>query len=127
MKWPTRNEKRVSAVLPVRISGLDEDGRAISCVAHTLNVSASGAVIAGVTLRLRAGMMVRIVRGRANSAFKVAWVGSRETNSADQIGVQVQERVNNFWGLDQLKSVSADEEFFGSQRRKAGVPPAGSS
>jgi hypothetical protein len=123
--WPTRTEKRVSAVVPVRISGLDEDGQAISCIAHTLNVSPSGAVIAGVTLRLRAGMMIRIVRGRANSSFKVAWVGAQGTNGARQIGVEALEKVNNFWGLDHLKPVSVDDEFFGSQRRKAGVPLAG--
>jgi hypothetical protein len=123
--WPTRIERRISAVVPIRINGINEDGKAISCMAHTLNVSPGGAVIAGVTLRLRSGMMIRIIRGRANSSFKVAWVGSKETNSQDQIGVQALETMYNFWGLDQLKPVSEDDEFFGSQRRKTGVPSAG--
>jgi hypothetical protein len=43
-----------------------------------------------------AGVMIRIVRGRANSSFRVAWVGAQGTNGACQIGVEASEKVGNF-------------------------------
>jgi hypothetical protein len=114
---PTRKEKRLSAVVPIRINAINEAGEPIHCLAHTLNVSRRGARLAGVTLPLRAGMVVRIVRGRANATFKVAWVGDKETNSLHQIGVESLEMVSNFWGMDQMQPVSVDEEHEGSRRR----------
>lgn len=117
---PTRKEQRISAVVPLRINSINEDGDAVSCLAHTLNVSRRGARLAGVTLPMRVGVVVRIVRGRANAAFRVVWVGSAETNSVNHIGVESLEVVSNFWGLEQLKPVSADTEKEGVQKRTSG-------
>ena len=114
---PTRKEHRLPAVVPIRINAINEDGEASSCVAHTLNVSRRGARIAGVTIGLRLGVVVRLVRGRANAAFKVVWLGSKETNSAGQIGVEALETLSNFWGLEQFKPISQDEEHEHSRRR----------
>lgn len=114
---PTRKEHRLPAVVPVRITAINEEGESIGCLAHTLNVSRRGALLAGVTLPLRLGVVIRIIRGRSNASFKVVWVGSKETNTQNQIGVESLEVVSNFWGLDQFKAVSADEEHFGAERR----------
>ncbi len=114
---PTRKEQRIAAVVPIRINAINEDGDPVSCMAHTLNVSKRGARIAGITIPLRAGMVVRIVRGRANAAFKVAWIGDAATKSENHIGVEALEVVSNFWGLDQLKPVSIDEEQAKSKNR----------
>ncbi len=114
---PTRKEQRIPAVVPIRISTINEDGDAINCLAHTLNVSRRGARIAGVSMPMRTGMVIRITRGRASANFKVVWVGSQETKSDQHIGVESLELVSNFWGLDQLKPVSDDVERAGVQRR----------
>ncbi len=45
------------------------------------------------------------------------WVGAKESNSNQQIGVESLELVSNFWGLEQLQPVSADAEREGQQRR----------
>jgi|SRR5581483_6593987 len=116
---PTRKELRIAAVVPIRINAINEDGDPIHCIAHTLNVSRRGARIAGVTIALRLGVVVRIVRGRANAAFKVVWLGTKETNSHGQIGVEALEVVSNFWGLEQLKPVSPDEEQVHSKKRSS--------
>jgi len=117
MSSPTRKEKRIAAVVPVRINAINEDGESVHCVAHTLNVSRRGARIAGVTLNLRLGVLVRLVRGRANAAFKVVWLGDREGSTKHQIGVEALEMVSNFWGLEQLNPVSTVEEQEASQKR----------
>jgi hypothetical protein len=116
---PTRKELRISAVIPIRISTVNQDGEAANCLAHTLNVSRRGARIAGVTVALRVGTVVRITRGRAIAKFRVNWVGKKDAKEKgqDQIGVECLEMIGNFWGLEQLEPVSADEERERSQRR----------
>lgn len=114
---PTRKEQRIPAVVPVRITAINEDGESVQCLSHTLNVSRRGARLASVSLNLRLGTVVRILRGRANANFKVVWIGSKETNSAHQIGVECLELISNFWGLDQLQPVSAEVEQAGVKRR----------
>lgn len=113
----TRKEKRVPAVVPIRINAINEDGEAVHCLAHTLNVSRRGARIAGVTLPVRLGMVVRILRGRANAAFKIVWLGEKDAKSHQQIGVESLEAVGNFWGLEPARAVSVDEEHEASQQR----------
>lgn len=114
---PIRKEHRLSAVVPVRLSAVNEEGQPINCLAHTLNVSRHGALIAGATLPLRLGVVIRILRGRTNGSFKVVWIGTKETNTEHQIGVESLEMVSNFWGLEASKPVSSDDEHFSSQRR----------
>jgi hypothetical protein len=114
---PTRKEHRTSAVVPVRITAVNEQGESMGCLAHTLNVSRRGALMAGVTIPIRNGMVIRIIRGRANASFKVVWVGSQETNSQHQIGVEALESVSNFWGLEHFKSVSPTDEAAAIDRR----------
>jgi hypothetical protein len=117
MHSPTRKEKRIAAVVPVRINAINAEGEAVHCVAHTLNVSRRGARIAGVTLDLRLGVLVRLVRGRANAAFKVVWLGEKEGPTKHQVGVEALEILSNFWGLEQLNPVSPVEEVEASQKR----------
>ena len=117
---PTRKEQRIPAVIPIRVSTVTQDGEALHCLAHTLNVSRRGARIAGVTISLRLGTVVRITRGRAVAKFRVNWVGkndAKDNKQKDQIGVECLELIGNFWGLEQLDPVSADEERESSQRR----------
>jgi hypothetical protein len=114
---PTRKEARISAVVPVRISAINEDGEPVHCLAHTLNVSRRGALLAGITLPLRLGGVVRIIRGRSSASFKVAWIGSKEANSEHQVGVESLEAVSNFWGLEHSKPISVDDEHLHAERR----------
>jgi hypothetical protein len=109
---PIRKEQRIGGVVPVRISSINEDGEPVQCLAHTLNVSRRGARLAGVTLTLRLGTVVRITRGRSTSNFKIVWVGPNQ-----QIGVEALETISNFWGLEQLGPVSADTEQEHSKKR----------
>lgn len=117
MSNPTRKEKRQSAVVPLRINAINEDGESVHCLAHTLDVSRRGARIAGVSLTLRLGTVVRIVRGRANSAFKVVWLGDGDGATKGQIGVEALEMLSNFWGLENVRPISPTEEFEGAKKR----------
>ena len=115
---PTRKEIRIPAVVPLRVSAINDDGEAVQCLAHTLNVSRRGARLASVTVPLRIGSVIRLVRGRATANFRVTWVGSKEGKNDGQIGVECLEMIGNFWGLEKLSPVSLDQEREHSQQRK---------
>jgi hypothetical protein len=112
---PTRKEQRIQGVVPIKITSTTEDGETVHCLAHTLNVSRRGARIAGVTIDVQLGKIVKLMRGRATATFKVVWLGPNQ-----QIGVESLEALGNFWGVDQLKPVSEDAEHEGSRRRTTG-------
>jgi hypothetical protein len=114
---PTRKEQRVPGVVPIRIISTTEDGETVQCLAHTLNVSRRGARIAGVTVNVQLGKIIRLMRGRNTANFKVVWIGENQ-----QIGVESLEAVGNFWGVDQLQPVSVDVEHEGSRRRTSSKP-----
>lgn len=119
---PTRKEQRIPAVIPVRLSSINEEGESLSCLSHTLNVSRRGARLAGVSIALRMGTIVRVTRGRAVANFRVTWLGPHEKNNQRQVGVECLEMVGNFWGLEELHPVSADAERDGVQRRIKSKP-----
>src|SRR6266404_4597250 len=50
-----RRAQRVKAVLPVRVWGTDAAGKEFIAMAHTLDVSRTGARIAGVAAAMRVG------------------------------------------------------------------------
>jgi hypothetical protein len=121
---PTRKDQRISAVIPVRLTSINEEGEPVSCLAHTLNVSRRGARLAGVGVNFRLGTVVKVHRGRAMANFRVIWVGSKDPKSVHQVGIECLEVVSNFWGLEQLHPVDQfDEREHSTRRARAEKPP----
>jgi hypothetical protein len=105
----TRQEQRVSAVLPVRVSGV-RGKEPFEFVAHTLNVSHRGALLAGVRFPLPVDSVICIRRGTHRAMFRVLWITS-SPHTPLQIGVECLHQMGNFWRLDQRASVSPNDEF----------------
>lgn len=59
-----------------------------SQIAHTLNISASGARLGGLKESLRWGEVLDIQCGTRKAPFQVVWIGSAGTPTAHQAGVQ---------------------------------------
>ncbi|ABF42486.1 type IV pilus assembly PilZ [Candidatus Koribacter versatilis Ellin345] len=100
MHNPTRKEPRTAAVLPVRIYGMDASGKPFNAVAHTLNVSKSGGLLAGVEVALVAGDLIGVQKGVYKSKFRVRWIGRKGSTSQGQIGIECVEGPRNIWGVD---------------------------
>jgi hypothetical protein len=100
----TRKEKRFPGVLPVGISSCEENGETTHCLAHTLNLSLRGACLAGVSVPVRVGRTVQIIRGRMSADFKIIWVAPNS-----QIGVESIE-AGSLWGLDRWKPDPQNDE-----------------
>jgi hypothetical protein len=94
-----RRESRVRTVLPVRIFGMDSSGKPFTALAHTLDITNSGARLAGISTSLTIGEIVGIQRGTDKARFRVAWVGEPNTRNAGQIGVECVQDHKNIWNF----------------------------
>jgi hypothetical protein len=104
---PKRREKRTKAELPVQIRRSATDQK--SQLAHTVDISNSGARLAGLEEPLSLGEIIEIDCDRRNAAFQVVWIGSPGQATEDQVGVACLTPAANIWGLD--LSRQTDEEL----------------
>ncbi len=113
---PIRREMRTAAVLPVRIYGIDANGKAFNAMTHTLNVSRSGALLANVEIALNLGDVIGVQKGVYKGKFKVVGIGRKASSSQGQVRIASVEGAKNIWGMDD-RPCSPDKEEAGSQRR----------
>ena len=104
-KKSKRREKRTKVELPVQLrrSGTGRKSQ----LAHTVDISNSGAHLAGLQEPLSLDEIIEIDCDRRNAAFQVVWIGSRGQATEDQAGVACLTDAN-IWGLD--LSRQTDEE-----------------
>lgn len=94
-----RRDQRVRIELPVRVFGTDADGRVFTRLAHTVDVSYSGARISGIYVRLNAGDVLGIQHAAEKGRFRVAWVGERGSARAGEAGFRAVDPAEGFWGM----------------------------
>lgn len=93
-----RNQRRVSAVLPVRVRGTDKDGRSFDEIAHTLDISATSSRIGAIRRQLKVADHVTVVYRQRRTTFSVIWtrlMGKHEY----QVGLQAVGQEKEMWGL----------------------------
>jgi hypothetical protein len=82
-----RREARKMVAVPVRIFGSDRDGKVFSENAITIDVSHSGAKLAGVKACLRLEEIIGLSYGKNRVHFRVKWTGTAGTPSEGTIGL----------------------------------------
>ncbi len=83
-----RAKARFKMVLPVRISGTDAAGKNFNLLAYTLDISAGGGRVGGITVQPAAGSTITVQYKQQRARFRVAWVGQPNTPKAEQIGIE---------------------------------------
>ena len=83
-----RRRNRVKAVLPVRISGNDTDGKSYSEIVHTLDVGAPGVRLGSLRQPLEVGSLITLQYKQHKAQFRVVW--SRQVSGSDehQVGLE---------------------------------------
>ncbi len=92
-----RREPRIEAVVPVLLTGIDDNGRPLDQRVTTSNISHRGAKLEGVHGRLRPGARVTLARAHRRESFRVEWVGEVGSEADGQIGVSAVELDSTFW------------------------------
>jgi hypothetical protein len=121
MKMGERKELRVKMVLPVRVSGTDNEGKPYSLLAHTLDFSRLGARLGGVRQPVRVGETLSLEYKLRRARFVIRWVGPPGTRSEHQVGIQSLESENFLW-LDVPKQEYTDDADV-SRRRLDEIKP----
>src|SRR5262245_50438848 len=102
-----RKSARVLAKIKLRIFGMDSKGNRFNTEAETVDVSWSGARLAGVNLFHRPGETIGAQLGDKKGRFLVVWVGTGERHG--QVGVQSLDPKQCIWQTLLPRELYADD------------------
>jgi len=104
-----RTKIRVKAVLPVRASGIDADGKRFTAMVYTLDISSHGARLGGFRGKLNPGDTITITYHNYQVKHKVCWIRPAGENSKDLLlGVESLQPDKEIWGV-KLAAAYQDE------------------
>ena len=89
-----RKSQRRKMVLPVKVL-IDQ----VTHLAHTVDITDSGARLGALRTQLQPGMIISLQRGSQRAKFQIAWVRQLAPNEL-QAGVESLQPQNSFWGVD---------------------------
>ena len=92
-----RREKRITAVFPIRLWGMDANGRPFIEASKTVNVSRSGAMLKGVPAKLTPGDVIGLTCQQKKYRFRVIWIGTPGTCDAGVVGLRCLESGEWIW------------------------------
>src|SRR6266536_2988738 len=95
-----RREKRVAAVVPVRVWGMDAQGRPFIEISRTVNISRSGVLLGDIPAKLSIGDIVGLTYAEKKHKFRVIWTGKAETPEAANVGLQSLDSGKWIWDLN---------------------------
>ena len=100
-----RKTQRLEECVPARIFGLDQKGKPFSAKVETVDISFSGARLAGVKQFETAGETIGLEYNGKKGRFAVVWVGRQGTKNEGQVGVRSIETRNSIWAMDKPREV----------------------
>jgi hypothetical protein len=89
-------ELRVSLQLPVRVWGMDVNGKPFAVAAETMEISALGARLRGVAA-VKNGEVIGIQYEDQKARFRVVWLGDTTTKTSGEIGVRSLDESKCIW------------------------------
>jgi hypothetical protein len=89
-----RKSPRRKMVLPIKVS-VDK----VTHLAHTVDITPSGARLVAYRIPLQVGMIVGLQRGTKKKEFRVEWIKQLSPNEL-QAGIECLQPQGNFWGVD---------------------------
>ena len=91
------NEPRVTVDLPVRIYGMNAEGRAFSQAARAQNIGADGALLTGVESELKVGDVIGVQCEEKKARCSVVWVMYTGALKKNQVGVKLLDGQESPW------------------------------
>src|SRR6266853_2620313 len=89
-----RKSQRRKMVLPVKVL-IDQ----VTHLAHTVDITDSGARLGALRTQLQPGMIISLQRGSQRAKFQIAWVRQLAPNEL-QAGIESLQPQTSFWGVD---------------------------
>src|SRR5947209_6886447 len=95
-----RRRERTKAVLPVRVRGKDGAGIGFEELAHTLDITPTGARLGGIRHALNALERITLTYRQRRIEFRVVWTKHIEGTTEYQVGLQALAIDGDAWGLN---------------------------
>jgi len=115
-----RKEERVRIELPIR---LYRTTRGLKLqLAHTVDISNSGARIAGLEEPLELGEIVKVECGNREAPFRVMWIGAPGTVNVRQVGLECLAADADLWKLN-LSQLEDDKPLLRARAVQRGLLP----
>lgn len=110
-----RRQDRTKAVLPVRVRANDATGKFFEELAHTLDITPTGARLGAIRHALKALDRVTVTYRQRKIEFRVVWTKQIQGTGEFQVGLQALAQDGDAWGMNNSESNAAARE------RTAGV------
>ncbi len=94
---PERQNKRIHAALPIRVTYWDSENKPALEIACTYDISERGARVTGLCCVKATGEIIAIERGRNKAFCRVVWIGEPNSELRGQIGIQCVEEDRTLW------------------------------
>jgi hypothetical protein len=104
VKTDRRRQDRIQAVLPVRVRGTDASGVSFEALAHTLDLTPTGARLGAIRHRLKALDTLTILYHQRRMEFTVVWTKLLDGRAEYQVGLQAFSQEKEPWGVSFLNS-----------------------
>jgi hypothetical protein len=106
-KTNRRLQNRVPAVLPVRVKGTNVFGESFEGLAHTLDLTPTGARLGAIRHQLKTFDKLTIFYHQRRIEFTVVWTKLLCGASEYQVGLQAFSQEKDPWGMNFLQSREA--------------------
>jgi hypothetical protein len=106
VKTNRRRQDRTQAVLPVRVRGTDSAGASFEALAHTLDLTPTGARLGSIHRQLRAFDKLTILYHQRRMEFTVVWTKLLDGKSEYQVGLQAFSQEEP-WGMNIFNSMAS--------------------
>jgi len=115
-----RTEPRSQRALPVRVLGMDVNGRPILETVQTVNISRHGVVIEGLRSRVNLGEVVSLQYKDRKVRYRVVWEGDPNSERIGQFGLEQVNLHDDLWQKDlpPAPPTGRDRQVRGQDRRK---------
>ena len=110
VKTDRRRQDRIQAVLPVRVRGTDASGVSFEALAHTLDLTPTGARLGAIRHQLKALDTLTILYHQRRMEFTVVWTKLLDGRGEYQVGLQAFSQEKEPWGVSFLNSSAQQVE-----------------
>lgn len=95
-----RQNQRITALLPVKVWGMDKNVLPFAQQARVKNISGNGAVLQGMQRQVLPGEFIHVQLGKDSAQFRVVWVGKNGTPREGEIGIQNLPAEPHIWDIN---------------------------
>jgi hypothetical protein len=104
VKTNRRRQDRIQAVLPVRVRGTASSGTSFEALAHTLDLTPTGARLGAIRHELKALDTLTILYHQRRMEFTVVWTKLLDGRGEYQVGLQAFSQEKEPWGMSLVNS-----------------------